>query len=181
MEWIFNCHSYTVGRVMDYAAARPSIRSGDLIAQSGGSWASWHGIKVNFVRMFTRSTYSHVGIAWVVGGRVFILEAVTPKLRIYPMSKIGDFYLLPTYANWADTTEHLALENVGVSYSERVAVKAFFKPLQEDDVRQCAAYALAVLRADGIKLGNRATPDAVVLAAMRRGADCTLINNSGAA
>ena len=166
---------------MNYAIARPLIRSGDLIAQSGGVWTSWHGIKVNLVRMFTRSTYSHVGIAWVVGGRVFILEAVKPKLRIYPMSKIGDFYLLPTYANWADTTEQLALEKVGVDYSEQVAVRAFFKPLQEDDVRQCAAYVLAVLRADGIKLGNRATPDAVVLAAMRRGADCTLINNSGAA
>ena len=165
---------------MDYATARPLIRSGDLIAQSGGVWTSWHGIKVNIVRMFTRSTYSHVGIAWVVGGRVFILEAVTPKLRIYPMSKIGEFYLLPMYANWADTTEHLALENVGVNYSERVAVKAFFKPLQEDDVRQCAAYVLAVLRADGIKLGNRATPDAVVLAAMRRGADCTLITQTKA-
>ena len=166
---------------MNYATARPLIRSGDLIAQSGGVWTSWHGIKVNIVRMFTRSTYSHVGLAWVVGGRVFILEAVKPKLRIYPMSKIGDFYLMPMYAKWADTTEHLALEKVGVDYSELVAMQAFFTPLPEDDVRQCAAYALAVLRADGIKLGNRATPDAVVLAAMRRGADCTLINNSGAA
>ncbi|PHX98297.1 MAG: hypothetical protein CK529_13670 [Rhodospirillaceae bacterium] len=63
---------------MIYNAARPSVRSGDLIAQSGGSWLDWHGIKINLVRMFTRSTYSHVGVAWVVGGRVFMLEAVKP-------------------------------------------------------------------------------------------------------
>ena len=166
---------------MHYLTARPTIRSGDLIAQSHGSWTSWHGIKVNLVRMFTRSTYSHVGLAWVVGGRVFMLEAVKPKLRIYPMSKIGDFYLLPLNAVWSVKAERLALEEVGVDYSEAVAIRAFFSQLRDEDVRQCAAYVLAVLRADGIKLGNRATPDAVVLAAMRRGSGCTLITQKGTA
>ena len=163
---------------MKYADARPLIRSGDLIAQSHGDWTTLIGIKINMVRIFTRSTYSHVGIAWVVGGRVFILEAVKPKLRIYPMSKIGDFYHLPTQASWRAAAENTALENVGVEYSELIAVKAFFEPLEPGDVRECAAYALTVLHADGIDLGNRATLDAVVLAAMRRGAACTLISNT---
>ena len=44
--------------------------------------------------MFTRSTYAHVGLAWVIGGRVFVLEAVKPRLRIYPLSKYANFYLL---------------------------------------------------------------------------------------
>ena len=160
---------------MNYAAARDSIKSGDLVAQSHGDWTTWRGIKVNLVRIFTRSTYSHVGIAWVVGGRVLILEAVKPELRIYPMSRIGDFYLLPLQAKWSDFAEATALKNIGVDYSEIVAMQAFFGPLQNGEVRQCAAYALAVLHADGIDLGNRATPDAVVLAAMQRGATCTLI------
>lgn len=160
---------------MNYTTARPSIRSGDLIAQSHGSWLSWHGIKVNMVRMFTRSTYSHVGIAWVVGGRVFILEAVKPKLRIYPMSKIGDFYLLPMQARWGAAAEEVALEKVGVKYSELVAIKAFFSQLEDGDVRECAAYVATVLRADGIDLGRRATPDAAVLAAMQLGASCVLV------
>ena len=160
---------------MDYATARPLIQSGQLIAQSHGDWTTWRGLKVNLVRIFTRSTYSHIGIAWVIGGRVFILEAVKPKLRIYPMSKIGDFYLLPLQAAWGEAAENLALKNIGVDYSELVAMQAFFGPLQVGEVRQCAAYALAVLHADGIDLGNRATPDALVLAAMQRGATCTLI------
>ena len=160
---------------MDYTTARPLIRSGDLISQSHGDWTTWRGFKVNLVRIFTRSTYSHLGVAWVIGGRVFILEAVKPKLRIYPMSKIGDFYLLPLQAPWSEFAESMALKNIGVDYSEIVAMQAFFGPLQDGEVRQCAAYALAVLRADGIDLGSRATPDAVVLAAMQRGATCTLI------
>lgn len=160
---------------MNYQKSRPLIRSGDLIGQSGGSWKTWAGIKVNMVRIFTRSTYSHVGIAWVVGGRVFMLEAVKPRLRIYPMSKIGDFYWLPMEARWGANAEHAALENVGVEYSELVALKAFFGPLEEGNVQQCAAYALTVFRADAIDLGNRATPDSVVLAAMRRGSECVFV------
>ena len=163
---------------MDYSTARPLIRSGDLVSQSHGDWTTFRGIKTNIVRIFTRSTYSHVGIAWVIGGRVFMLEAVKPKLRIYPMSKIGDFYLLPLQARWCEVAENLALEKVGVDYSELVAMKAFFEPLRQGEARECAAYALTVLAMDGIDLGNRATPDAVVLAAMKRGADCTFISNS---
>ena len=162
---------------MDYAQIRPSIRSGDLIAQSHGDWLTWSGFKVNLVRMFTKSTYSHVGVAWVIGGRVLILEAVKPKLRIYPMSRIGDFYLLPIQTAWSEATESLALKNVGVDYSELVAMRAFFGPLKKGEVQQCAAYALAVLREDGIDLGNVAIPDAVVLAAMRNCAACTYISN----
>ena len=163
---------------MNYTTARPLIRSGDLIGQSGGDWLSWRGIKINIVRIFTRSTYSHVGIAWVIGGRVFMLEAVKPRLRIYPMSKIGDFYLLPMQAPWSTMAESAALENIGVEYSELVAMKAFFGPLEQGDVRECAAYTLTVLQADGISLGSRATPDAVILAAMRRGSGCTFILNT---
>ena len=160
---------------MDYATARKLIRSGDLISQSHGDWLTWRGIKTNLVRMFTRSTYSHLGIAWVIGGRVFMLEAVKPKLRIYPMSKIGDFYLLPMRAQWCEVAENLALEKIGVDYSELVAMQAFFGPLNVGNVQQCAAYALTVLAMDGIDLGNSAIPDHVVLAAMRRGAECTLV------
>lgn len=160
---------------MNYSTARESIRSGDLVAQSHGDWTTWRGVKVNLVRIFTRSTYSHVGIAWVIGGRVLILEAVKPELRIYPMSRIGNFYLLPLQAKWCEVAENLALKNVGVEYSELIAIKAFFGPLEEGDVRQCAAYVLTVFQADGIDLGNQATPDGLVLAAMQRGSICTLI------
>ena len=160
---------------MDYATARAYIRSGDLVAQSHGNWTTWRGIKINVVRMFRRTTYSHVGIAWVIGGRVLILEAVKPQLRIYPMSRIGDFYLLPLQAQWSEAAEAVELKNVGVEYSELVAMQAAFGPLDQAEVRQCAAYALSVLRADNIDLGNTAIPDALVLAAMQRGATCTLI------
>lgn len=155
---------------MKYPQARALIQSGDLIAQSHGDWLTWRGIKTNLVRIFTRSTYSHVGLAWVVGGRVFILEAVKPEVRIYPLSKAGEFYWLAMGTLWAFDAEEFALASVGVRYSEWAAMRAYFEPLEPGTVSECAAYVREVLLKDGIDLGLRSTPDAVVLAAQVRGA-----------
>lgn len=162
---------------MRYADARQRIRSGDLLAFSHGDWKTWNGIKVNLVRIFTRSTYSHVGVAWVTAGRVFVLEAVKPKVRIYPLSLSGDFYLLPLAAPWSPETEEFALAHIGVDYSERVAMRAFFGPLEHGSVQECAAYAREVLLCDGIDLGRLSRPDTVVQAAQERGAENLFIKN----
>ena len=164
---------------MKYFDARPLIRSGDLLAFSHGGWGTWKDIKVNLVRMFTRSTYSHVGIAWVVGENVFVLEAVKPKLRIFPLSASGDFYLLPMHAPWLQQSEDYALRKIGTDYSEMVAFRAFFGPLVKGSVQQCAAYAREILLCDGVDLGNRSTPDAVVYAALQLGCDIDFISNPG--
>lgn len=160
---------------MKYLEARPFIRSGDLLAFSGGSWRTWAGIKVNLVRMFTRSTYSHVGLAWVVGGRVFVLEAVKPRLRIYPLSQCSNFYWLGLRAPWTPMAEAFALARIGSVYSEWVAMQAFFEPLPKGSIQQCAAYVREVLLVDGINLGDRSTPDAVVDAALARGAEIDFV------
>lgn len=167
---------------MQYAEARPTIRSGDLLAFSHGDWKSWRGFKTNMVRMFTRSTYSHVGIAWRPSGvdRVFVLEAVKDGgTRLYPLSISGDFYLLPMRAYWGRAAEDFALDNLGAAYSEIDAIRAFFGPLEPGRISECAAYALAVYRADGIDLGNRATPDAVVMAAQAGGSELIFVSNGG--
>jgi hypothetical protein len=160
---------------MKYSEARPLIKSGDLLAFSEGNWSTWQGIKISLVRMFTRSTYSHVALAWVVGGRVFALEAVVPKLRIYPLSQLGTFYHIPMGAPWRDLTEEFALSKIGTEYSQSVAIKAFFAPLEEGNVQECAAYAREVLLLDGINLGNRAVPDSIVFEAQKLGANLILV------
>lgn len=147
---------------MKYADARPTLRSGDLLAWSHRGWSTFHDIKIQLVRMFTRSEYSHVGLVWVIGGRVLVIEAVEPLVRIYPLSKLGSFYHLPMQATWKPETEELALSHVGTPYSQLDAIRAFFKPLGSSVVTECAALVLNILHADGVDLGDRATPDAVV-------------------
>jgi hypothetical protein len=161
---------------MKYADARPLIKSGDLLAFNHGDWETFSGIKTEIVHMATRSTYSHVGLAWVVAGRVFILEAVKPMIRIFPLSLSGPFYWLAMNAQWKAETEEFALQNVGYPYSELDAVHAFFSNLPEGSVSECAAYVREVLKKDGIDLGLRSTPDAVVLQAQLRNATMFYIN-----
>lgn len=160
---------------MKYTDVRPLIRSGDMLAFNHGDWNTIDGIKTQVVHMATRSTYSHVGLAWVVGGRVFVLEAVKPSIRIFPLSLSGPFYLLNMNAPWTPETEEYALLHIGYPYSELNAMEAFFVSLPEGDVSECAAYVHEVLLRDGINLGLRATPDAVILQAQRQGASLLYI------
>ncbi len=162
---------------MNYSDIRKEIRSGDLLAWSHEGWSSWHDIKVQGVRMATRSNYSHVALPWVVGDRVFVLEAVMPLVRIYPLSKLGNFYWLPMHAPWKKETEELALSHIGDEYSQWQAIKAFFRKLDKGATQECAAYVTTVLNSDGINLGDRATPDAVVLAAQKLGSPLNYIIN----
>lgn len=154
---------------MNYKDARPLIKSGDLLAFSHGSWLSLGGIETNLVRICTRSTYSHVGVAWVVAGRVFVLEAVKPKIRIFPLSQSGGFYLIGLDAPWKPETETFALSCVGKLYSNLAAIDGFLNRLTPHSVQQCAAYVMEVLCRDGIAVGTRTTPDSIVQKALENG------------
>ena len=161
---------------MKYEQARPMIRSGDILAWSHRGVRSWHDLKIWLVRMFTRSEYSHVGTAWVIGDRVFVIEAVMPKVRIYPLSKLGDFYWLQMGAYWRKATETLALSFVGDDYSQVQAMVSPFITPPKDDRWECAELVATVARQDSIDLGAVYTPSEVVLAAQKRGAPLTYVD-----
>lgn len=152
---------------MKYAAARPEIKSGDLLAWGHERWNSWYDFKIQLVRMFTRSEYCHVAVTWVVAGRVLVLEAVQPRIRIYPLSKLLPFYWFPLRAVWTEEAERFALERVGDAYSEWQGVLAYIGKLGSGEDRrwQCAEYALEVLENASVSVPAYATPSAVVRAA----------------
>ena len=149
-----------------YKEHRSKIKSGDLLAWSHEGWRTWRDWKIQMIRIFTRSEYSHVAVAWVVGGRVLVIEAVRPMARIYPLSKLGDFYHLPMNAPWKPETEEATLNFVGTEYSQLAALKAFFRGIGYG-ARECAQLVITVSKSDGIDLGERAVPDAVMLAALK--------------
>lgn len=154
---------------MSYADFRPKIKSGDILAWSHRGWGSLYDFKIQMVRVFTRSEFSHVGVAWVVGNRVFVIEAVEPRARIYPLSKLESFYHLGMDAPWTAETEEHALSLVGTEYKQLEAIRMFFKDREPGNASECAALVLEVLEKDGFNLGKRATPDAVVKEALRLG------------
>lgn len=160
-----------------YSEYRENIKSGDILAFSHVGWKTWNDWKIQAIRIFTRSEFAHIGIAWIVGNRVFVIEAREPCARIFPLSKLGDFYHIPMNAEWKPETEEYALSYIGSEYLQLQAIKAFFKPLGKGDVSECAALALTILDHDGIYLGDRATPDAVVRQSMLYGNPTYYVEN----
>lgn len=150
---------------MKYDLARLTIKSGDVLAWTHKKWNSLYDLQVQAVRLFTQSEYCHVGVAWVVSGRVFVIEAVTPKVRIYPLSKLLPFYLIRTKPYWNDIVEERALSRVGDSYSKKQAILAFLNKIKnsEDSLWECAEQTIDILSAGMIlPLQTQATPSNVV-------------------
>ena len=145
-----------------YSDVRAIIKSGDLIAWSQRKWNSLHNIEMQLIRIFTRSEYVHVGIAWVIGERVFVIDAVSPKVRIFPLSKLTPFYLIPLNAPWKKETEEFALAQVGEKYSLLQAIQSVLKKPNLDDNWQCAELAHEIMKSDGIDLGEIYTPSELV-------------------
>ncbi len=163
------------GLTMDYETARPLIKSGDLIALSHYKWASWYDLQVQIVRFSTQSEYSHVGMAWVIGGRVFLVESVTPVIRMVPLSMMAKdgFYWAPLGKDISDPELEFALSKIGNGrYSKLEAVLAQVTGIQigADDLWECAEFIIAARRLSGVDLGDKATPSAVVRAAQDLGA-----------
>ncbi len=163
---------------MKYEDMRHTIKSGDILAFSHEGWDSFYKFKIQMVRMFTKSEYSHVGVAWVIGERVFVIEAVVPCVRIFPLTKCGNFYHIPMGIEWNDTIEEKALTHIGNPYSQITAMKAFFHKLNKGNTEECAALVLTIMDSAGVFLDCRATPDDVVEYAQLRGSPLYLVENN---
>ncbi len=159
----------------NYELMRPKLRSGDMVAWSHRPWRTWYDFQIQMVRMFTRSEYCHVGCIWRAEGRVFVIEAVTPKVRIFPLSKLLPFWVLPMEMNWTEEVAEFALSTVGAEYSKLQAIESFFHPPKADNVWQCAELYRSISEVAGFSLGDDVTPSGIVLAAQRMGAQTILV------
>lgn len=161
---------------MKYQSLRETVKTGDLIAFSHYKWASWYDLQVQAVRIFTQSEYSHVALAVVWANRVWIVESVVPLIRLVPLSNFVDegFYHV-ALPEMTEQELNFALTNVGKgNYSKLQGVLAQLSKLKvgEDSKWQCAEFAIACRRLSDVDLGNKATPSAVVAAALNEGQMC---------
>ena len=168
---------------MNYAKARETIKTGDLLAWSHGSLRSWKDFQVMLVRVFTRSEYSHVGLAWVANGRVFIIEAVGTGVRIFPLSRELPFYWVQKPSPLTQEAIEFLFARIGAPYSKWQAILAGIGALAKgkDDRWQCAELVLSALALDDDGFGDiNATPTAVVKEAMRQWGAIQLVEERAA-
>jgi hypothetical protein len=166
-----------------YQVLRGRIRSGDLLLWTHRLWASWYDFKVQMVRVFTRSRYCHVATAFVMGGRVWVLEAVQPVPRMVPLSNLLPAYIVPLRAPWKSETERFALSLVGkprAIYSEAEAVRGFLGKVKpgEDDNWMCAEMSWCIAKSDGIDLGADITPSGIEQAALELGSSVSYLGTA---
>lgn len=140
-----------------------SIESGTVIAWRGTSLYS------KIVQIFTRSSFSHVGIAVEFGGKLFVIEAKEGKgVRLTPLFTRLPFYILIPGRNcvvheWTEATERLALTKIGDKYSILKCIKAYLKKkLKINNKWECAEFVSYVLNSMGYKLTYSNTPQRLV-------------------
>lgn len=165
---------------MNYTDARGTLKSGDIIALSHKEWSSWYDLRVQLVRIFTESEYSHVGIVWAFAGRMFIIESVEPVVRIYPISNLAEkgFYHIPTTIEMTDKELEFLMSKVGVAkYSKWQAILAYLSKLKigEDEYYECAELLIVARALSGLSLGGKATPSAIVQDLLETGHTLTFV------
>ncbi len=160
----------------NYGQHRRKIRSGDLLGWSHreGWFSSWHSFKVNLVRLLTRSAYSHVGVALSIGGRLWVVESVTPLVRLVPLSSAMPFYHATVPGlEWGDEATEFALSFVGnprFRYSQLEAIKARLGMNDiEDDALECGEFVQILYARAGVFLPGQATPAEVMRDVLERG------------
>ena len=129
---------------MIYAAARPLIKSGDLLFFRGT------GAEAAIVRDWTHSPYSHVGLAWRAGDRILVLESrpvhggVTIDRTLSNALPDGVTWM-PMDGPWTPAMESRALAHLGVGYSVTNSIRAGLRLRVQGPALECAEYVSLVL------------------------------------
>jgi hypothetical protein len=157
-----------------YSQIRDQIQGGDVIALHDKFVASWYGLKIQAVQLLT-GPYCHVGLIWPMGGRVWCLESVIPKIRMSPLSNVAGegFFWLPIAKPMSEAEIEFALSQVSVGeYSQAEAIEAGLGTLTEEDALngrwECAKYTVLARRLSGVELGPDWVPTKVVGQALAR-------------
>lgn len=103
--------------MLQYKDIRSEIKSGDLISYSRKGLISY------LIRFVTKSKFSHVGIAWVISGRVLILEATFKNGVSVRSLSSEDFYWSKGLKPWSEDMETRAIARLEKSYSVLNAIK----------------------------------------------------------
>lgn len=122
-----------------YHEIRDELRSGDIIVASKGNLKSFNNFLSLLIRIFTASSYSHVGVVIKLGSRCFVVEATPPVVRLYPLSKLDSFYVIKMQAEWTKDDENRLFDYIGKPYSDWNSISSYLtgKPLDNGKL-QCA-------------------------------------------
>ena len=156
-----------------YADYKEYIKTGDLLVWGADKTASLVERVISyFIRLFTVSNFSHVGVALVLSTRLFVVEAKRTGVVITPLSDRDVFYHIPMNVPAEVQLEDFLISKVGCKYSFTGLFRGFFLNDADvtDDSYQCAELVNEVYKKCGIDLGGAYTPRKIVDTVMARSA-----------
>lgn len=80
-----------------YSEIKSKIKTGDLVAWDSPKYSSLLTFILFLYQKITGAVYTHVGVVVKIGGRLYVVEAVPPMVRIFPLENQKRFY-------WIDAT-----------------------------------------------------------------------------
>jgi hypothetical protein len=129
-------------KTLAYKDYRENIRSGDLLIWSEDNYSVISNAILTSIRVLTSSDYAHVGIAIRMLGRLFVVEATMPTIRLALVSDKEEFYHVPVDVTWSHDCEDYLFSKLGLPYSIIDDIRAYFGLVaQNDNKYQCAELA----------------------------------------
>ena len=139
------------------------IETGDLLVWDTTGLRSKRDLQLQLVRTFTRSEYTHVGIAYRTKDEVFVVEATPPSVRLFPLRKLLPVYHVDLHLKLNDDHLDYLFRYIGEDYSLiDVVMTAFGKPKKDRKwhcAELCKDFYEEVMRID---LGDDYTPSGVL-------------------
>lgn len=158
---------------------RESIKSGDMLIWAKSAQSNVSNFYLNVIRLMTRSEYAHIAIAWRLEGRLYVVEATQPVVRISPVKDDQEFYHIPMNVKWDKNSEEYLIDKIGCVYSLMDGIRAYLgKTVENDRDYQCAELANEFYSQHGIHLGEAYTPALLVeRALMTTGCSLSLMSS----
>lgn len=123
-----------------YENLRSAIRSGDLLLFRG------HGFWSSVIRRATKSDYCHCGVAWVVSGRVMVLEArQATGVSVRMLSEALPADWISIGLEWSEDVEEYALKRLQTKYSLLAAAALGLGVTPPAGLEACSLFAAEVI------------------------------------
>lgn len=124
------------------------IKNGDLLA-----WKNDGSMLGNLVSYVTRGVYTHVGIAWTLHNRAYVIDAYhRGGVRLRYLGDNLPVDIIHTEIKWTKQLEDDALSKLGRSYHYLGAAMLGFDITPAYDSEVCSLYAASILRKGGLEI-----------------------------
>lgn len=143
---------------MDYAKARDLIQDGDILL-----YANDGTLVSRIVAWWTRSDFTHVGMAYRLGQRIFVLEAYPGQgVRMVPLSLRVPKKVKQMGFTWTDLADDIAMNDMMKPYSKWEAFLAGlgFRTKDSNGSYICTEYVAKICATFGFEFDCDFTPAA---------------------